>query len=115
MEEREFEITSNIFGGYNKKKTKEYLHELETLLKETQKELDEAEARNKKLTEKLAEAENCYRVLWERSKLQEDNLKRQHEMLKEFTKKEKNRTPEGTKDILAKKLNTLIKQKKRVG
>lgn len=75
MEEKEFEITSNLFGGYNKKRTNTYIRELQKMIEDGRTEQEE-------LAGKLAEAENCYKVLWERSKGQEETIKALEETVK---------------------------------
>lgn len=82
MEKKEYEITSNLFGGYNKKRTDAYIVQLQNMIEESQEESDVLREEKEELTQKLAEAENCYKVLWERSKGQEETMKAQEEALK---------------------------------
>lgn len=90
----DFNVSSNFFGGYNKKEVDDYCNYLRNLLEDSRKEqeairqeLNNALEENGVLEKKLAEAEGCYRGLWEKCQGQEDALSRQHQLLVQLTDK----------------------------
>lgn len=83
MEEKEFEITKSLLGGYNKKQTVTYIEALKSMVEEIQAEKEAAEVQCVQLKQSIAEAESCYKALWERCKAHEQIIKAQEKTIKE--------------------------------
>lgn len=82
MSEMEGKLNGSFFGGYNKKSVDAYIEEIRAELEKTQKDLELSKELNRKQADKLEEAEECYKLLWERSKDQESLIEQQKNELK---------------------------------
>ena len=87
MSGQEMEISGNLFGGYNKKQTKPYIDELQTMITELQDSVEELVLENGELQGKLSEAEGLYKALWERCEGQEALLAEKQRQIEERDEK----------------------------
>ena len=88
MKTKDFEISSSLFGGYKKKDVENYCKQLRDLLEhakfeqvELQKRYNHIQQANLDLESQLAKAEVAYRGLWDKSKMMEATMNRQHQLL----------------------------------
>lgn len=94
MTTKNFEISHSFIGGYKKKDVDDYCAHLKNILEDTQNELNSirqtleyVQQENADLEKKLEKAEVYYRGLWEKCKVQEATLDRQHQLLTQLTSK----------------------------
>jgi len=96
MSSHDFEISAAIFGGYKKKDVESYCAKLKTLLEEgiaeqqkQQKNYLQLLEEKKGLEAQMEKVEFAYRGLWDRCKLLEETVNRQHQLLAQIKPRKK--------------------------
>ncbi|MCL2864911.1 MAG: hypothetical protein FWE25_05155 [Lachnospiraceae bacterium] len=85
MKTKSFEISNTFLGGYKKKDVDAYCNHLKDLLEDTTDKYEDLQQRYNQILEERALLENqldkaeiAYRGLWEKSKVLEDTINKQH-------------------------------------